>query len=419
MHGKTKKSDNEPSRSSIGRRIVAWLVTLLLGVVVAFAAFVIIDWLVLYATDNDAVQFQSTQQQTAIPSEEPVREITIQGRYLFSGTIVLARGIEHYAVTNGDRDYAQPFSKLPTLEHTLYDAWLADLECPVTDDLLTYEYQISATVFNCNPAFLPEFVKFFEFVNLANNHTSDAGADGFATTQEKLNEAGIQHVGSYDPSSLSDICEVVGLPVRGTTDGVEEERRWPVALCAWNYFLDTPGPGELEVMSEYAEVMPVFALQHSGVEYVATASDNQSSLARTLIDLGAEFVIGNSPHWVQNTEVHNGKLIAYSTGNFIFDQLDDETNRGASFDLTIDVVYDENIERWLALGDSCVVDNDDCLARAEAQGLTKPELQMTWDIVASVGGFRELTQKAPTDVQTAVEERANWQRTLGELRPQE
>jgi len=46
-------------------------------------------------------------------------------------------------------------------------------------------------------------------------------------------------------------------------------------------------------------------------------------------------VIATHPHWVQGAEVYKGHLIAYSLGNFVFDQTwSTETQEGASLSLT-------------------------------------------------------------------------------------
>jgi poly-gamma-glutamate synthesis protein (capsule biosynthesis protein) len=49
------------------------------------------------------------------------------------------------------------------------------------------------------------------------------------------------------------------------------------------------------------------------------ASDRQKQLARTMIDAGADLVVGGHPHVTQEVEYYRGKLIAYSLGNFVFD----------------------------------------------------------------------------------------------------
>lgn len=345
------------------------------------------------------------------PDPETVTEV--KGRYLFSGTVVPARAVENEARRpDGTVDYSQPFSKLDTLQPELYDGWLVDFECPMTENDIPYRTQVANTVFNCPEEFAPEMAKYFTIANVANNHTRDQGDEGFTETVGHLEAAGIQTIGHWDPRETEDICEVVALPVRlQKSNGSEEKGTLPVAFCAWHYFEKDPAPGEIEEMDAYAEVMPVFAFMQVGTEYWATADSKQVDIAHKIIDRGPEFLIGNSPHWVQNTEAYKGKLIVYSTGNFIFDQLDTETNRGLSIDTEMTIPYDDNLQKWLDLGNTCEPRGDNCLELVRDLGLKKIELELTFRPVASIGGYRELTQKAPVEVQAAVEQRANWAET--------
>jgi poly-gamma-glutamate capsule biosynthesis protein CapA/YwtB (metallophosphatase superfamily) len=126
-------------------------------------------------------------------------------------------------------------------------------------------------------------------------------------------------------------------------------------------------------------------------------------------------VIANNPHWVQNAEVYKGKLIVYSTGNFIFDQIDAETMRSASIDVSITTDYNQNVQAWLKLGQQCKTFQDNCLEQAEKTGLKKINLQLHYGVVAGQGGAHELTHKADAATQRAVEDRLNWVQALKEL----
>ena len=308
-------------------------------------------------------------QTAAVEKSAGPQPTAVAGKYLFSGTIVLARAVERAAKTAGGYDYNQPFSGLDTFNPAQYDAWAADLECPVTTNTVSYEQQVANLVFNCRPEFLPSMLKYISIVSLANNHSSDMGSDGFLETQQHLEKAGLQSYGNYNPGVAKDVCEIIALPVRvKKTDGSEQKGTLPMAFCAWHYFFRSPLPGEMEVMERYAKIMPVFGFMHAGVEYLATAGVDQVNIAHKIIDLGGEFVIGNSPHWVQNAEVYKGKPIFYSTGNFIFDQIDYETQRGLNVDVAMEVPYDENLAKWLALGEQCKALADTCLEEAEKQG---------------------------------------------------
>ena len=399
------------SLQDVGRKRKLFLFIILVGVIISLAA--------AFALSQRIDEQPTGSSNSSLPGPEPSDTgiVSVKGKYMFSGTIVPARAVENEARrADGTVDYAQPFSQFDTFNPDQYDAWLMDFECPMTENDIPYQTQVANTVFNCPDEFAPELAEYFTFANVANNHTRDQGDEGFADTVRFLEAAGIQTIGHWDPREQDEICEVVALPVRlQKTDETEEEGTLPVAFCAWHYFEKDPLPEEIAVMDEYAEIMPVFAFMQVGAEYRATADSKQISVARQIIDSGPEFLIGNSPHWVQNTEVYKGKLIVYSTGNFIFDQLDEETNRGLSIDTEMNIQYDENVQAWLDLGKTCEPRGDNCLEIAKDLGLQKIKVSLDYSPVASIGGYRELTQKAPLNVQAAVEQRANWTQTLKDL----
>jgi len=320
-------------------------------------------------------------------------------------------------LANGTYDYSKPFSQLNTFQRELYEGWSTDFECPITDNTVPYQTQIDNLIFNCRPEFLPEATKYFNLFDLANNHTDNQnGMVGLTKTRQYLDKAGVQYFGSFDPSVSDDVCEVVALPVRlQKADKTEEKANLPVAFCAWHYFYRKPLAGEIEVMQKYAQIMPVFAFVEMGAEYHPSADAIQQEIAHKVVDLGPEFLLANNPHWVQNTEVYKGKLIVYSMGNFIFDQLNAETNRSASIDATITVPYDDNVAKWLALAPKCASFHDDCLNQAQLRGLTKYKLQLKYGVVAGQGGNNQITHKADAATQTAVEQRLNWSQTCAQL----
>ena len=341
----------------------------------------------------------------------------INAKYLFSGTVVPARAVENEARrADGSIDFTQPLSKLDTFNPNQYDEWTVDMECPITDANIPYRQQVENTIFNCRPEFLEPMNKYFTIMNLANNHVYDQGKDKFPQMQQYIQDAGIQYLGNQDPSVKEDVCEVMALTVNiQKEDGEAEKGELPMAFCAWHYFEREPYEGEFDVMNEYTEIMPVIGLMQVGQEYRPSADDRQQRVGRAIIDGGAEFVIGNSPHWVQNSDVYKDKLIFYSTGNFIFDQLDAETNRGAGVEANMTVSYDENVAKWLELGKDCEAHYDDCLARAKEAGLTKIQPSFTFGLVASTTGYQQVTQKAQESVQSAIEVRTNWADTVKAL----
>lgn len=151
-----------------------------------------------------------------------------------------------------------------------------------------------------------------DVANLANNHIQNYGRSGLEQTRRTLTEHGILPTGL----GAAPILEAKGTrfgflgysPLTHPVDGRELER-------------------DLRALRRLADVIVVQF--HWGVEYTHHPTRQQRALARLAIDLGADLVVGNHPHWVQAVEIHRERLIAYSHGNFVFDQMwSTETRRG-------------------------------------------------------------------------------------------
>lgn len=59
---------------------------------------------------------------------------------------------------------------------------------------------------------------------------------------------------------------------------------------------------------------------HWGEEYQTKHNQKQEEIAKVAIDAGASLVVGHHPHVVQEVEQYKDGWIAYSLGNFVFDQ---------------------------------------------------------------------------------------------------
>jgi poly-gamma-glutamate synthesis protein (capsule biosynthesis protein) len=63
---------------------------------------------------------------------------------------------------------------------------------------------------------------------------------------------------------------------------------------------------------------------HWGVEYSGYPLDEQIDIAHSIIDAGADAVIGHHPHVFQGIEIYKGRPIFYSLGNFIFGSINED-----------------------------------------------------------------------------------------------
>ena len=59
---------------------------------------------------------------------------------------------------------------------------------------------------------------------------------------------------------------------------------------------------------------------HGGYQFAEVSSDYFGDATRAAVDAGADLVVGHHPHVLQGFEIYRDTLIAYSLGNFVFDQ---------------------------------------------------------------------------------------------------
>jgi hypothetical protein len=75
---------------------------------------------------------------------------------------------------------------------------------------------------------------------------------------------------------------------------------------------------------------------HWGVEATYAPSVRQQTIAKMLIDCGADVIFGTHPHRIQGVEIYRDRPIFYSLGNFQFD-----TKSPGDESMIAKVVYDE------------------------------------------------------------------------------
>lgn len=344
----------------------------------------------------------------------------LESHVLAVGDIYWGRRMNDAAQQNALKE-AYPFSRLHEFQPEAYDAWIGNLECPAVPGVhhpIGYEPELWE--FNCPVEYLPEAAKWFDIFSLANNHTANQEREkGLETTREQLDKHGIQHFGNFNPHTKDDVCEVNALPARANIDGKQQEVYLPIANCGFHGVYYTITDESMAIMQEYAKYMPVIAYPHMGQEYQAISDDVREGLYRKMIDNGADVVLGNHPHWIQPTEVYNGKLIAYSMGNFIFDQqFSTEVMRSAAIDMTLSVakddVSDNQLRQWVELGETCAVFKDDCLKVAQEKQYQRLPVNFTYDIV-SADLDNMVTKRASLQAHREILDRLNWKDTLQKL----
>jgi len=337
---------------------------------------------------------------------------------LWFGFVFWGRYINDWAMASPLKE-VYPFSRLSDFEKDKYNAWIAQLDCPITDRVIDSKTMDQTLMFNCTPNYLPEVSKWFEVFGLANSHTSNMdGLRGFQTTREYLDKYNIQYFGHFDKQYLNEICEVVSLPVSLIADeklSKSANYRFPVAICGYHNTFSLATDEQLSMISYYAQYFPTFVVPIQGKEYPTTPDGLQKQEFRKMIDKGADVIVGASAHVVQAAEAYKGKLIFYSLGNFIFDQQFSEPVRSSAvLNTKLTFTVDDNLQRYLELAKVCQKFADFCLEKAAMLDLQRPRFTIRYDLLVADNSDR-LAKKAQEPIVSIVLQRANWPAVLPQL----
>lgn len=163
------------------------------------------------------------------------------------------------------------------------------------------------------------------------NHMMDCwgGCSGVAAlyeTLDRLHDAGIVTAGAGENLKAARKPAVVEV---GTEQGAVTFAFLAYDIIAPWYHADSDQPGTAPLEAEFVrrDVSAARKLADHvligvnwGIEYVAHPVAYQRDLGGVAIEAGATFLFGNHPHWVQAIEHFGDQMVAYSFGNFIFDQ---------------------------------------------------------------------------------------------------
>ena len=176
----------------------------------------------------------------------------------------------------------------------------------------------------------------FDVLSVANNHSFDFSPAGFEDTMKNIEKAGVKAVGKKN--------QILYMNVKGVQ----------VAFIGFSYLSyhnslnNLPAAKALvEEAKKNAEIVVISV--HAGAEgSSATRVKNRAEMfygenrgnkvlfAHTMIDSGADMVLGHGPHVPRAIELYKGKLIAYSLGNFIgYRTLSTRGNLGESLILEV------------------------------------------------------------------------------------
>lgn len=267
---------------------------------------------------------------------------------LFAGDIMLDRGVEFYATQHND--WKWPFLLIAdTLQKA--DLVFGNLESVISDK---GENLGSIYSFRADPKAL-EGLTFagFDILSVANNHSFDYGTEAFEDSASRLRKERITPIGielfsaTAENNAGLEIQEIqgtkigflaytnLGSPLWQAPLEIDDSREQGKFLTgqanektpgvAWTDWYNLPVVVQ-KIQEAKTRVDILVVSLHAGEEYSKEPNEFQKAFAKSAINAGADLVVGHHPHVVQPVEYvctqgsHICGWIAYSLGNFVFDQ---------------------------------------------------------------------------------------------------
>lgn len=157
----------------------------------------------------------------------------------------------------------------------------------------------------------------FDILGVANNHVNDFGYSGRTNTAQRLDEEGIPFAGFTNRPWV-----------------IYQHGDLKIGFCAFAPHIGTLDfknyDGAAKLVAKLDSLVDIVIVGfHGGAEgkdhqhvtredeiFLGYNRGNPWYFSRRVIDAGADLVLGHGPHVVRAIEFYQGKLIAYSLGNF-------------------------------------------------------------------------------------------------------
>lgn len=274
---------------------------------------------------------------TPTPSASPPPEPEV--RLMAVGDVMLAQTIGRRIVRDG------PLAPWAGVVDTFAAADLvfANLECTISARGTAADKSFT---FRAPPEAADSLVAAgIDVVSLANNHAIDWGVPALRDTIAALDARGVGNAGAgenVDEAHDPLIVERNGLRIAFLAYVASLAERTGFVTRQWAAGPDKPGlaiarPDVVarDVVSARAVADVVIVSVHGGREYRKDPSNKQRSLAQAAMDAGASLFIGHHPHVLQGYLRTDDTLVAYSLGNFVFDQFEGRPNDSVILDVTL------------------------------------------------------------------------------------
>jgi len=240
----------------------------------------------------------------------------------FGGDIMLDRGVKNSVRKNFNNDYSKLFEKkdlVSLLKNS--DIVFANLEGTVSDKGTDLGNLYS---FRMDPSVVPALRGAgISVLSVANNHIGDWGRLAYTDTLARLKENEILYTGGGNDKIEAEnpaIIEKYGMKIGFLGFSDKGPNYMAAGTDKAGQLLASDPRFEEIIRNASSQVDYLVVSFHFGEEYKTKHDARQEKLAHKAVDAGAKIVIGHHPHVPQDTEIYKNSYIAYSLGNFIFDQ---------------------------------------------------------------------------------------------------
>ncbi|MBL8029868.1 MAG: CapA family protein [Candidatus Doudnabacteria bacterium] len=290
--------------------------------------------------------------------------------FLAVGDIMLSRNVAGTIKKSGDP--LLPFSGMKEILNST-DFNFGNLESPISGS--NAFNNTGSLVFNAPTTYTTGLYKYnFQVLSLANNHALDQGEKGLFHTLDFLKEKGVKTAGAgknLEAAWQPAVVEKNGIKicfVAASYSSVNDNGKAVNDFVARIQDIKSLKSSIVNIKSNCDFVV---ATMHGGTEYITKPNQTQIDFAHAAIDAGADMVIGHHPHWIQTIERYcpnsatisdppspfrgegagdegnnpcpTPKLIFYSLGNFIFDQMwSQETREGLALKIKVSKIKNQN-----------------------------------------------------------------------------
>jgi len=251
----------------------------------------------------------------AAPAEEPAKEPPVDRKVTIAAVGDMAMGRDGFLPAGGPESLFAGVSGL-----LRGDVVLGNLEQALTRSGVSKcaDGGASCFAFRTPPSYAKALAGVgFTVLSVANNHAYDYGASGQDDTIAALERAGLAYTGL-----IGQVTRLQEQPVR-------------VAALGFGFYstaeslLKVPRAARLvERADRWADV--VLVTFHGGAEgsgashvprrmetYLGEQRGDLRAFSHTVVDAGADLVVGHGPHVLRGMEWYKDRLIAYSMGNFV------------------------------------------------------------------------------------------------------